>query len=62
MKLFGLPLPATTRALTVKGVYEVSYSWYGHIFERVCTSSPLVYLTFGYYIWSHNAHGAFLLF
>ena len=29
------PAPATPRSLTVKGVYEVSYSWYGHIFESV---------------------------
>ena len=27
---------ATTRALTVKGVFEVGYSWYGHIFGGVC--------------------------
>ena len=31
------PAPATPRVLTVKGVYEVSYSWYGQIFGSVCT-------------------------
>ena len=30
------PAPATPRALTVKGVYEVSYSWYGQIIGCVC--------------------------
>ena len=30
------PTPATPRALTVKGVYEVSYSWYGHIYGGGC--------------------------
>ena len=28
--------PATSRAPTVKGAYEVSYSWYGQIIGGVC--------------------------
>ena len=31
------PAPATPRALTLKGVYEVSYSCYGQINGTVCT-------------------------
>ena len=31
------PAPATPSALTVKGVYKVSYSWYGYIIGGVCT-------------------------
>ena len=30
------PTPATPRALTIKSVYEVSYSWYGQIIGSVC--------------------------
>ena len=29
--------PVSLRGLTIKGVYEVSYSCYGQIIERVCT-------------------------
>ena len=28
--------PVSLRGLTIKGVYEVSYNWYGHIIGRVC--------------------------
>ena len=34
------PAPATPRALTVKGVYEVSYSWYGQINGGVYSTLP----------------------
>ena len=30
------PAPAMPRTQIVKGVYEVSYSWYGHIIGSVC--------------------------
>ena len=35
-KTYSTVCPATPRALTVKGVYEVSYNRYGQIIERVC--------------------------
>ena len=37
------PTPATPRDLTVKGVYEVSYIWYGQIIGSVCSSLKNMY-------------------